>query len=107
MLLVALFISESRGESKLQTAKPLFTFVVVSHVIMLDKLYETGLHTALWTIVKDFYQGLTSKVKWTGGMSDSFNIKMYDKEEYFQPFYTKFIIIPYLKIYRNIILDLI
>jgi hypothetical protein len=33
--------------------------------------------------------------------------KVYDKEEYSQPFYTKFIIIPYLKIYRNIILDLV
>ena len=26
-------------------------------------------------ILQDFYQGLTSKVKWAGGMSESFNIK--------------------------------
>jgi hypothetical protein len=79
MFLAALLISESRAESKFQTAKPLFiitvdsqkAFDVVSHVIMLDKLYETSLHPALWTIVKDFY----SKVKWAGGMSESFNIK--------------------------------
>jgi hypothetical protein len=71
MLLAVLLISESWAESKLQTAKPLFlitvdsqkAFDVFSPIIMLDKLYETGLHPALWTIVKDFYQGLTSKVK--------------------------------------------
>jgi hypothetical protein len=63
MFLVALHISESRAESKFQTAKPLCiitvdsqkAFDVVSHVIMLDKLYETGLHPALWTVVIDFY----------------------------------------------------
>ena len=38
-------------------------FDVVNHIIMLDKMYETGVHPTLWTIVKDFYDGLTSKIK--------------------------------------------
>ncbi len=34
-------------------------FDVINHIIMLDKMYETGVHPTLWTIVKDFYDGLT------------------------------------------------
>ena len=50
-------------------------FDVVNHIIMLDKMYETGVHPTLWTIVKDFYDGLTSKIKWCGDISESFPIK--------------------------------
>ena len=50
-------------------------FDVVNHIIiMLDKLYEAGIHPTLWTIVKDMYAGLTSKVKWNGELSESFKI---------------------------------
>ena len=42
---------------------------------MLDKLYEAGIHPSLWTIVKDMYTGLTSKVKWIGELSESFKIQ--------------------------------
>lgn len=49
-------------------------FDVVNHVILLDKLYETGIHPLLWTIVKDMYTGLTSNVKWLGELSDSHRI---------------------------------
>ena len=38
-------------------------------------MYETGVHPTLWTIVKDFYDGLTSKIKWCGDISESFPIK--------------------------------
>ena len=50
-------------------------FDVVNHIIMLDKMYETGVHPTLWTIVKDFYDGLKSKIKWCGDISESFPIK--------------------------------
>ena len=78
----ALIVSEARAEAKLNTCKPLFlvtldsqkAFDVVNHTILLDKLYEIGVHPALWTIVKDLYSGLTSKVKWIGDLSDKFGI---------------------------------
>jgi hypothetical protein len=38
-------------------------------------MYETGVHPTLWTIVKDLYDGLTSKIKWCGDISESFPIK--------------------------------
>jgi hypothetical protein len=47
---------------------------------MLDKMYETGVHPTLWTIVKDFYDGLTSKIKWCGDISESFPIKQGDRQ---------------------------
>ncbi|CAC5365528.1 unnamed protein product [Mytilus coruscus] len=49
-------------------------FGVVSHIIVLDKLYETGVHPKIWTIVKNLYNGMTSKVRWAGGISDNFKI---------------------------------
>ena len=78
----ALIVSEARAETKLNTCKPLFlvtldsqkAFDVVNHVILLDKLYEMGIHPTLWTIVKDLYSGLTSRVKWLGELSDHFGI---------------------------------
>ena len=42
---------------------------------MLDKLYEAGIHPSLWTIVKNMYTGLTSKVKWIGELRKSFKIQ--------------------------------
>ena len=79
----ALIVSEARAEAKTDSSAPLFlmtldaqkAFDVVNHVILLDNLYETGIHPALWTIVKDLYTGLSSKVKWLGNLSESFNIQ--------------------------------
>ena len=78
----ALLVSEARAEAKINSCKPLFlvtldsrkAFDVVNHIIMLDKLYEAGIHPTLWTIVKDMYAGLTSKVKWIRKLSESFKI---------------------------------
>ena len=82
-LMSALIVSEARAEAKLNTCKPLFlvtldsqkAFDVVNHTILLDKLYETGIHPALWTIVIDLYSGLTSRVKWLGALSSQFRIR--------------------------------
>ena len=82
-LMSALIVSEARAEAKLTPNAPLYlmtldsqkAFDVVSHTILLDKLYEAGVQPALWTIVKDMYSGLTSKVKWIGELSDSFKIR--------------------------------
>lgn len=46
----------------------------MNHIILLDKLYESGIHPTLWSIVKDLYSGLTSKVKWQGELSRQFGI---------------------------------
>ena len=81
-IMSALLVSEARAEAKINSCKPLFlvtldsrkAFDVVNHIIMLDKLYEAGIHPTLWTIVKDMYAGLTSKVKWIGELSESFKI---------------------------------
>ena len=77
------FVSEARAEVKLNICKPLFlvtldsqkAFDVVNHTVLLDKLYETGIHPALWRIVKDLYSGLTSKVKWLGELRRQFIIR--------------------------------
>ena len=82
-IMSALIVSEARAEAKMDPTAPLFlmtldsskAFDVVSHTILLDKLYEAGIHPTLWSIVKDMYTGLTSKVKWIGELSDSFKIQ--------------------------------
>ncbi|MES9880822.1 MAG: reverse transcriptase domain-containing protein [Sedimenticola sp.] len=81
-LMAALLISEARAEVKMNTKTPLFlvtldsrkAFDVVCHTILLDKLYESGVHPVLWTLVKDMYSGLTSRVKWLGELGPSFRI---------------------------------
>ena len=82
MLIAAFIISKSRAESKFMTLKPLYfialysqtAFDVVSHKILLDKLYESGIHPSLWTIVKDLYTGMSPKIKWMGEISQKFPI---------------------------------
>ena len=67
-IMSALIVPEARAEVKLNSCTPLFlvtldsrkAFDVVNHTIMLDKLFESGIHPTLWTIVKDLYTGLTS-----------------------------------------------
>ena len=79
----ALIVSEARAEARMDQSTPLFlmtldsqkAFDVVNHIILLDNLYEAGIHPSLWTIVKDLYSGLSSKVKWMGDLSDSFSIQ--------------------------------
>lgn len=49
-------------------------FDVVSHQILLDKLYYLGLGTEYWDIIMDLYDGITATVKWQGDTSLSFSI---------------------------------
>ena len=77
----SLIVSEVRAKVKTNSCATLFlvtldsrkAFGVVNHTIMLDKLYESGIHPTLWN-VKYLYTGLTSKVKWIGETSDQFKI---------------------------------
>lgn len=71
-VMLALIVSEARAEAIMNTCSPQFlvtldsqkAFDVVNHIILLGKLYETGIHPSLWTVVKDMHTGLTSKVAW-------------------------------------------
>ena len=72
----------SEAEVNMNSCAPLYlvtldshkAFDVVNHIIMLDKLYETGIQPAIWTIIKDLYTGLSLKVKWLGESSEHFEI---------------------------------
>ena len=44
------------------------------HSILFDKLAAKGVTKDIWQIVKNLYQGLSSKVKWISGCSESFPI---------------------------------
>ncbi|XP_071145183.1 uncharacterized protein [Mytilus edulis] len=41
---------------------------------MLDELHEHTQNHSMWTIVKNLYSGLVSKVKWKGNIGNSFQI---------------------------------
>ena len=49
-------------------------FDVVQHTILLDMLLDRNIDPRLWLIVKDMYSVLTSRIKWAGGLSESYNI---------------------------------
>ncbi|CAC5392109.1 unnamed protein product [Mytilus coruscus] len=98
MLMASLIITEARAEVKLVTMEPLFlitvdsqkAFDLVDHIILLDALYDHTQNHPLWSIVKNLYSGLVSRVKWKGTISDSFNIHQEcDKEAFFHLFYIK------------------
>ena len=49
-------------------------FDVVQHKILLDKLLDKQIHPILWTLIKDMYSGLTTRVEWLGELSESFSV---------------------------------
>ena len=82
-IMAGLLVSEAKAEMQLLGKEGLFlatldsqkAFDVVHHVILLDKLAQKGVHKDIWLIVKNLYEGLTSKVKWIGQCSESFPVK--------------------------------
>ncbi|CAC5371145.1 unnamed protein product [Mytilus coruscus] len=82
--MAGLIISEARAEVKHRTIEPLYLITVdsqkafdeVDHIIMLDELHEHTQNHSMWTIVKNLYSGLVSKVKWKGNIGNSFEIHL-------------------------------
>ena len=66
-------------------------FDVVDHSILLDKLFDKDINDNAWLVIKDLYQDITSKVKWVGGLSDSFPINQGVR----QHIYTKYTLTRY------------
>ncbi|MCW4346819.1 MAG: reverse transcriptase family protein [Candidatus Thiodiazotropha endolucinida] len=80
-MMASLLISEAKAESNERNSTVLMAtldsckaFDVVDHSILLDKLFEKDINDASWLVIKDLYQDISSKVKWFGGLSDSFPI---------------------------------
>ena len=42
--------------------------------MLFDKLIDENISPDLWQLIKELYTGLESKVKWCGGLSNSFQI---------------------------------
>lgn len=80
-LMASVIITETKCE-KLQKNTSTFiatvdvqsAFDVVKHTILFDKLLDEKVHPDLWRLIKELYTGLESKVKWIGGLSNSFSI---------------------------------
>ncbi|CAC5365154.1 unnamed protein product [Mytilus coruscus] len=65
---------------------------------MLDELHEHTQNHSMWTVVKNLYSGLVSKVKWKGNIGDSFQIHQGVRQgEILSPFL--------YKVYVNYLLD--
>ena len=49
---------------------------VVHHSILLDKLFDKDINDTAWLVIRDLYKDacISSKIKWVGGLSDSFPI---------------------------------
>ena len=78
----SLIITEAKAEAK-RTKSTLFyatldvqsAFDVVQHTVLLDKLLDRNVSPTYWLIIKELYNGLTTKVKWLGSFSESFALK--------------------------------
>ena len=81
-IMSSLIITEAKAEAKF-TKSTLFyatldvhsAFDVVQHTILLDKLLDRNVSTTYWLIIKELYNGLTTKVKWLDSFSESFALK--------------------------------
>ena len=65
--------------------RPLYNFIptldsqkafnVVSHQGLMVKLYEQGINSHLWRLIKSMYSSLTARVKWSGEIRSHVNIR--------------------------------
>ena len=46
----------------------------VSHPVLMVKLYEQGINSHLWQLIRSMYSGLTARVQWSGEISSFVNI---------------------------------
>lgn len=77
----SLFLSEAAYDAHVRHV-PLYiapmdsqkAFDKQDHKLTLCELYTRGVGGGLWTVVSDLYEGLTSKVKWQGEISESFPV---------------------------------
>ena len=80
-LMAALIISEAIIESA-ETGQKLFialldsqrAFDVVNHCSIKRKSFLNGIHTKFWKLIDNWYQNLSSKVKWKSEISNTFPI---------------------------------
>ena len=69
--MASLLLPEATLDSRLSN-RPLYVanldtqkaFDVVSHPVLMVKLYEQGINSHLWRLIRSMYSGLTAKVKW-------------------------------------------
>ena len=80
-MMASLLVSEAKAESSDQkstvymaTLDSQKAFDVVHHSILLDKLFDKDINDTAWLVIKDLYKDISSKIKWVGGLSDSFPI---------------------------------
>ena len=81
-IMSSLIITEAKAEAK-RTKSTLFfatmdvqsAFDVVQHTILLDKLLDRNISPTYWLIIKELFNGLTTKVNWLGSFSKSFALK--------------------------------
>ncbi|MCG8097222.1 MAG: reverse transcriptase family protein [Candidatus Thiodiazotropha endolucinida] len=79
--MASLLLSEAVLDSTLSN-RPLYiatiekqkAFDVVSHPVLMVKLYQQGINSHLWQVIRSMYKGLTAKVKWEGEVSPSINV---------------------------------
>ena len=77
----SLFLSEASYEAHIRRA-PLYiapmdsqkAFDKQDHKLTLCELYTQGVDGGLWSVVSDLYEGLTSKIKWQGEISEAFPV---------------------------------
>ena len=77
----SLFLLEASYEAHIRRA-PLYiapmdsqkAFDKQDHKLTLCELYTHGVDGGLWSVVSDLYEGLTSKIKWQGEISEAFPV---------------------------------
>ncbi|KAK3086058.1 hypothetical protein FSP39_012864 [Pinctada imbricata] len=107
--LAALLLTEAISEAK-DLKRTLFAtfldaskaFDVVWHDSMLHKLYHYGLKGTDWLLTKDWYQNMSSQVKWEGSLSSKFReLQGVRQGGVWSPTAYKMFLNPSLELYQN------